>query len=268
MIITHVSVTVGMTHNLGDYSNFRPEVQLSAAVGPEDNASVCANRLLNEGRDLCYEQVDRVLEDNEKPAHYSTDVRYTAYECREENLMILVSDYDMQIDDALRNRVKPYHKTWHTGHRREALFDLIRSKYPDYRVIMANSQNQYDIPDVGDLFEIQIGETILIGRMKDYDSLPEFIKDSHCKFKHHHRNLDSLWKSHESSALTRAFWNGDSDLQNVVLLLPDIQDAKAAWDAKAQEKAQDSPKDDNADPFEPPDEDDDDDYDDDDEDDE
>ena len=58
MRITKVKLTLGYTYNLGDYSNIRPEVSLTADIHDTDNVIDCLEHLYDTARLHCHRVID------------------------------------------------------------------------------------------------------------------------------------------------------------------------------------------------------------------
>lgn len=76
MNVTTVTVSYGLTVNLGDYSNVRPEVSLTAELGPRESADDILADLLQEARMQVEYVADEALEQHDQVARYSSEPRY------------------------------------------------------------------------------------------------------------------------------------------------------------------------------------------------
>lgn len=263
MIKTHISVTVGMTHNLGNYSNFRPEVQMSAQIVPGEDAENCARKLLDEALELCYDQIDRVLEDDGDPAKYSPEPRYTAYVCQDEKIVVIAADEKVRQDEALKERLKRYSEQYDLrGHRERQLFHLVNKRFPEpWRIIDADTEGLDGIPELDALFMLRLGELLIVGYGRDEGDLPEAVKRLSTERHIYTRSLRSLIDSVEAPGNIVFLWEPTDERRQRLMALSDVQSAVEQWNAQQaqQEEIKDIPFDDYGD-----DEDDDDDYDDDD----
>lgn len=79
MNITQITVATHYTYNLGNYSNVRPEVQLSATLESHDSLADVAEELRHKTLTICQQQIDEVLELNGEPAQFSKEPRFDAY---------------------------------------------------------------------------------------------------------------------------------------------------------------------------------------------
>lgn len=70
MQITEISIRLGMTQNLGDYTNCRPEVELRAQLDPSDNHHTALDALIETAAACLHAIVDNELELAGKPPKY------------------------------------------------------------------------------------------------------------------------------------------------------------------------------------------------------
>lgn len=61
MVITGIKVTYGLTVNLGNFQNARPEVSLTAELHSDDNADEAYAALMETARKRCEAEADRAL---------------------------------------------------------------------------------------------------------------------------------------------------------------------------------------------------------------
>ena len=76
MKVTRISVRYGRTHNLGDYNNVRPEIELTADLAPTDDADTAIAILADDARAFVEESIDDALERHNRPAFFSREPRY------------------------------------------------------------------------------------------------------------------------------------------------------------------------------------------------
>lgn len=81
MRITEITVSWQETAGLGDYSNVRPGVTLTATLDEGDDPAAWREALLIEARRAVQEQVDQALEAMGKPAKWSAEPRYDVRYC-------------------------------------------------------------------------------------------------------------------------------------------------------------------------------------------
>ena len=79
MIITEVTASWTETANLGNYSNVKPSLTLTAQLAEDDNPHIVAEQLLLTCRAQVQDLVDQALESMEEPARYSTDPRFDVW---------------------------------------------------------------------------------------------------------------------------------------------------------------------------------------------
>lgn len=132
-IIQTVSVKIGYTFNLGDYSNIRPEVMLSSDIGVGDNTQTALNVLKDEALKQCYAIIDQALEDNDQPAKYSGERRYVAYRFHDEQVFVVLP---MDSPDRKHPSIKhAYRFRNYEGYRRDHLLRLLHKTFPDHATV-------------------------------------------------------------------------------------------------------------------------------------
>ena len=72
MQITEITVKMGMTQNLGDYTNCRPEIELRATLNEGDDPDVALNQLIADTRQQLHDVVDDELEAAGREVKYFT----------------------------------------------------------------------------------------------------------------------------------------------------------------------------------------------------
>ena len=78
-MITQLTVTVGLTQNLGNYSNVKPEINITSQILPNESAQSVLTETLRMAQAECYELVDQALEAQGDQAKFSLDARYHFY---------------------------------------------------------------------------------------------------------------------------------------------------------------------------------------------
>jgi hypothetical protein len=76
MKVTKISVRYGRTHNLGDYNNVRPEIELTAELALTDDVDEAIFSLATDARVFVEEAIDDALEQHNRPAFFSQEQRY------------------------------------------------------------------------------------------------------------------------------------------------------------------------------------------------
>lgn len=71
MKITEITVRIHETANLGDYSNYKPEVELRASLDVTDVADVVLGQLISQATDAIADLVDDALERNGRSPKYA-----------------------------------------------------------------------------------------------------------------------------------------------------------------------------------------------------
>ncbi len=219
MIRTHISVTVGLTHNLGDYSNTRPEVQLSAQLLPQDNAGQCVMQLQDDAFDACCRQVDTVLERYGSPAKFSCEPRYSAYVSENEHLVIFVAAKRLD-DPDYQKRFTPYN-SWHSGHRYAALQRLMHAKFsPDVWHYLDEDEGGLDSVPKLERITTYEGETCVIVVRQPYSTpVPEYIRQhTHCKHRGYvnpNRFMPDLGAEFQGQKFIFTYFGTDNDIEEL-----------------------------------------------------
>jgi hypothetical protein len=149
MQITQISVSTSYTYNLGDYSNIRPEVHLTAQVESGDNHLEVMEKLQKETFVGCLQAIDTALEQNDRPAKFSKAPRWNAYRYRDEKLIAVVSEQAEQTT---------YYADALFGYRKEPLLEMLHRKYPDYTI------RHDEIPNICACWAVQNGCVIFVGK--------------------------------------------------------------------------------------------------------
>ena len=113
-----IEVKYGLTENVGDYSNVRPEVSIRAEFEAldEDGLLEQAGALIETARALVQEQADAALERHDREAIYDTDsARYRVWYSNERKVVVICPD----------GKELP---TWENWRRKENWFSLCRAK--------------------------------------------------------------------------------------------------------------------------------------------
>ena len=131
MTITEIRVGISLTHNLGDYSNIKPEISLTATMHPQEDVLVAVDQLRQAALQHCYYTVDHHLEHEGRPAHYAHDPRFNAVVFSDEQLVYLAPEGSMI--EFCKANFKP--SRTHDGHRKAALQEKIERLYPDYTLV-------------------------------------------------------------------------------------------------------------------------------------
>ena len=79
MKVTRISVRYGRTHNLGDYNNVRPEIELTAELDRNDDLDTALADLTADARAFVEEEIDQALEERGWAAHFSQEPRYDVW---------------------------------------------------------------------------------------------------------------------------------------------------------------------------------------------
>jgi hypothetical protein len=80
--ITEIRVSYQTTANLGNYSNIKPALDLTAVLEPGEDPEAAIAGLMAQCRAYVHREVDEALEAEEQPAKYSTEPRFDLRICR------------------------------------------------------------------------------------------------------------------------------------------------------------------------------------------
>jgi hypothetical protein len=160
MNITQITVATHYTYNLGNYSNIRPEVQMTATLETQDTLDETVSELRRMTLAACQHQIDETLEANGDPAFFSRDPRFTAYYFRDEELVYIQSSKDPAPDVPNTRSLD--------GYRLPHLKDLIQERFPNAAVV-------YELPDLKYVFWKEVGKILFVGLRDDRDDFPEYF---------------------------------------------------------------------------------------------
>lgn len=141
MKIIEISIKLGQTFNLGNYSNVRPEIELTADPDETDTLDQVLDDLTARARQFIHDEIDRALEDNGKPPQFYAGPRYGLLLAHHEKVAVLVpADIDRDADWLAFWSMNFFDR------RLETVLDLFATDY----------QTQYDLVDCrnGDLSKL------------------------------------------------------------------------------------------------------------------
>lgn len=233
MIITTISVSTSYTYNLGDYSNIRPEVHLTAQLESGDNHLEVMEKLQKETFVGCLQAIDTALEQNDRPAKFSHAPRWNAYRFRDEKLIAILpatAPQDNKYDDALM------------GYRKDHLEDIIAHKYPSYTVTQI-------MPDLCTCWSVVNGNVIFIGKYGNdainEDDFPRYFGIAH-HFSVKHRIWDLFKTEHSMKAHVEDRVLVDTTEMSIgdIEAIPEVKTLKEKWEEEmARYKQANSPSD-------------------------
>lgn len=158
MLVTEVTVRIHETVNTGDYSNYKPEIALTATLDASDDIELVLGQLINQATEEIANLVDDALERNGQPPKYEE----TLYKVRYSDLRRCIALYRLGID---LPKEMNWHDadTWHSHHDRDypgrmrfetaqkLAYDLRRTK--DFPIFIINEVdaliNLPPLPDPG-----------------------------------------------------------------------------------------------------------------------
>jgi len=113
MQITEITVKMGMTQNLGDYTNCRPEIELRATLNEGDDPDVALNQLIADTRQQLHDVVDDELEAAGREVKYFTGPLFrTAYSDVRQVIVICLDAVEL-----------PAEKNWKIGDMWQRSYD-------------------------------------------------------------------------------------------------------------------------------------------------
>ena len=176
MHITEVRYTLGYTYNLGDYTNIRPEITLTANVESNEDANEALSHLYQTARHYCHSAIDSALESEGKPAEFSSEPRFVAYRCYDEHVTVIVP-----VDCAKSfEKENPLWRlseggSYKEGYRYAHLWKVLQEDWRknDYRIL---DIKQDDIPEIERVFSLRIHNLLFFGRGKMEEILPRYLR--------------------------------------------------------------------------------------------
>jgi hypothetical protein len=155
-----VTLGYGMTVNVGDYTNVRPEMRVEMDVPPGEHVQ----DFIEEQMDLLISAVHAIADD-ELEAHGRT-ARYcgdTLYEVRRNDdrqcIIALPSGFDLPEESSWKTRDRWHGVSHYTGrdypgrmrrHTAAELLEVVRTHYPDYAVVFSTMGDLSDLPPLPD----------------------------------------------------------------------------------------------------------------------
>lgn len=130
MEITTITVKYALTHNMGNYSNIRPEVELTARLEPTDDPDESRWLLLNQAKEAVHAEVDAALEADDEAPKYYTGPRFSLATLAAEKLAVVFPDKGIlpaPWDEGTTIRC--------TGRRLSVVLAKAMETYPGYLVI-------------------------------------------------------------------------------------------------------------------------------------
>lgn len=141
MIVKHVKVKMGMTQNLGDYTNCRPEIEFEAEISQHDNLPLVVDRLSLMAVEKLHQIIDDELEQRGRVAMYHEGDFYHVYCNDSRKCIVVVEEYEtLPIDSNWKEKdVWQYvGYDWPGKMRFETAMKAVEhleSKHPDYRIV-------------------------------------------------------------------------------------------------------------------------------------
>lgn len=147
MKITEITVTYGLTHNLGNYSNVRPDLRLTAVLDEGEDAEGAIEQLYQRARAFCEEAADLALEQDGQRAHFSTEPRYRVQRTAEINtydrgkitppeLLLIITPGTVELTGRTVTYVANIERKIRLSHARRAAAEYA-AEHPGYRVVEA-----------------------------------------------------------------------------------------------------------------------------------
>lgn len=123
-MITQITVTYGLTHNLGNYSDVRPEVSLTSAVSPYENIEHIVKEMESFAVSRVQALVDDALESHKQSAYYSLETRYDLFTNPKERMLVVTRSCET-------SQFKAFYREL-SGFRLESLERLIERDFAEY----------------------------------------------------------------------------------------------------------------------------------------
>lgn len=89
MLVTEVTVRIHETVNTGDYSNYKPEIALTATLDASDDAELVLGQLISQATDEIANLVDDALERNGRTPKYSDPLYKVRYNLERRCIVIV-----------------------------------------------------------------------------------------------------------------------------------------------------------------------------------
>lgn len=238
-----IIVKVGYTYNLGDYSNIRPEVQVSGEVSDSEPFHGVVKFLQDEALSACYDLIDQHLEKMGEPAEFSVDRRFSAHVFLKDKLILLMPDV---VFAEYRDTYRSWNHHEFTHHRLQPIQRLLAKKYPGFTV-----REYTDIPPRNDVpehcFYVETDNAFFLGRGQ-WSDLPVFIR----KYQEDYEQAERLWVvfSDDVKALAHEkskpwFVTDDPKDQEDLLKYGYAEELKVRYEEEQRQQAEPS----HADPF-------------------
>lgn len=176
MQYTEIRLSVSLTHNLGNYSNIKPVVQLTATIHAYDDVYNVLDTLQHRALAQCYAVIDEHLELEGQPAHYSQDERFAAVIFKDERLAYIVPE------GAQRYFYQAGFEPTRTldGYRKAPLIEKIEKLFPDFATVELEKREQVaTLPPMVKVCWASVAQEKLLvfGRGSKYD-LPLYLIDT------------------------------------------------------------------------------------------
>ena len=200
MKMTEIRFTLGYTYNLGDYSNVRPEITLTAEVdGDASNALV---DLYQTALGHCHRVIDDALEAEGRPAHFSEEQRFVAYAAHDEKLYAIVpQETSKHFQELFPEWYRTLGHQGKKGFRADHLWSLLEEQHDseEYRIFDARKDT---LPRVEKVFECKVGNMLFIGRGRSLDVMPQYL--SVCADPKIHTSHVRNWETFEADMRRKA----------------------------------------------------------------
>lgn len=160
MQITQLTITYSRTQSLQGYSNIKPGVSLTAALGDGDDVDIAAQTLLREAHRIVHDQIDSALEhDGQRPMFTSEPLYWIAGNFGRRVYVILPASVSMS-DLAKLDHADPEWNYYQNDFHYRGWFTVP----PTYQRLQA-VLNQISLPDGYDLIFCTDGNLAAIPRL-------------------------------------------------------------------------------------------------------
>lgn len=140
MKVTTVKAEYTLTYNLGNYSNVRPSVELTAEIEPDEDEITAQLYLMDAARAQVQHEVDLALESQGDPPHFYDGPRYVLLVNERDKLAALVQTHEVeQLPDPWGRLPSRFR-----NHRREYILAQYNRYYDANLTIIEPIDGHYD----------------------------------------------------------------------------------------------------------------------------
>lgn len=153
MEISKIKVKFGMTQNLGDYSNCRPDVEFSARLNHDDDVIVAVDNLVTLVKMKVHDLIDDELERVDRsPKYFEGPLFMVAYSTVRNCIVIYPEFAELPKESNWKDR-DSWSREYYCGLRRETAVSRalkLNKKYGDAMVVMSTEGSFDSLPPLPD----------------------------------------------------------------------------------------------------------------------